>query len=222
MAMTWNKDKWKKYEHRNFTKISVLHLLQMILDEKGGGAVLSAGQIARLSQTPYNSVRKLLHERWLEWDWECKLKDGTVKVRKGMRLVQEVDCTSLQTSFRWGYRIAPQGISYLAKSADWYPFWDVCRDRVIAARKSADKKSEPLLYTWFETAHLSLYLRPPFETDEDFGLTTDKMLNQPHKFCRGGLEEALIEASKLPSPPSKEFIAYTRSEALRWQRETVR
>ena len=92
----WNADKWKRYEVRDFVKISVLHLLKMIQEEKGDKVLLSAGEIARLSQTHYNSLRTSLHCLWNIR--ECRFRNGTRKTKEGICLVEEVDLTSCPIS----------------------------------------------------------------------------------------------------------------------------
>ena len=224
----WNADKWKRYEVRDFVKICVLHLLKMIQEEKGDKVVLSAGEIARLSQTHYHSIRKLLHCRWNRRKWECKFRDGTIKTKKGMRLVDEVDCRSLQTGFKWGYRITPTGKAYLDKAAEWHPYWSVAQERVLKARQAALNQSikrTGISYTWFDpAAGQRFYIRAPFQW-QDF-VTSNGV-------CRSyiciSMESAFAHADKLPNPPSKEFkalvvmgVAKARKEAQEHPRPILR
>ena len=216
----WNADKWKRYEVRDMTKISVLHLLSIIKDEHGDKVVLSAGEIARLSQTRYNSIRKLLHVRWNHRDWNCKYRDGTIKTKKGMRLVEEVDCTSLLTSFKFGYRITPTGKTYLQDAAEWHPYWSVAKERVIKARRIALNESirqNSTRFSWFDSvAGLHFYIRAPYEK-QDF---QSGRIDGKFYFC-SCMESAFFHAEKLPHPPSKEFRASVVMGVARAQKEAM-
>ena len=224
----WNADKWKRYEVRDFVKICVLHLLQMIQEEKGDKVVLSAGEIARLSQTHYHSIRKLLHCRWNRRKWECKFRDGTIETKKGMRLVDEVDCRSFHTGFKWGYRITPTGKAYLDTAAEWHPYWSVAKERVLKARQAAlcqSIKRTSISYTWFDpAAGQRFYIRAPFQR-QDFGTSNGVGIS---RICIN-MESVFAHAAKLPNPPSKEFkalvmmgVAKARKEAQEHSRPILR
>jgi hypothetical protein len=217
----WNADKWERYKVRDMAKISVLHLLSMIQDEHGDKAVLSAGDIARLSQTRYNSIRKLLHARWNRRDWECKYRDGTVKTKKGMRLVEEVDCTLLQTNFKLGYRLTSIGRTYLEKAVEWHPYWSVAKERVIKARQIAHyeaMRQTSMRFRWYEpVANRFFYIRAPF-LQQDFIAQTGKM-DGNYRICRS-MDSAFAAANQLPNPPSKEFRALVVMGVARAQKES--
>jgi hypothetical protein len=188
---------------RDWVKIKAYYYLDWM--SKRTTKLQSAGEIARGTNSNYNSLRILL-KRWSQPGWA---------------FTKEVDVAHLKLRYRYAYTLTKKGRTRLAYAKANYSFFDMAveevEDRACAVRYCwRDEVTKELYYIRFPFLE---WAGPQDDDPEDFmPLAKFPKHNKLFRLC-ANIDEAFAVASKenLSFPPRNTFrnYVYSRVNALR-------